>query len=306
MSSTAILGIIAVSVALLSGAFLLMYLLAPKKQGNMRSLMGGGGTMTAGARGRLSPEAAEEELERIKAATRKKTKAAKTAITLQEKYFHAGMFTELERRDFRRLRVMAPLIAAPLVAFISSYISPQFAILGAVFGVIVGIQIPFTVLNRRIRSRNEDILFYLPLVVEQIVIGVSSSLDVGPCIQRVVSMADERDSHNPVTELLKNAQLYIKSGVSMSDSLTEVAKLSGHTELKHTFMSLAQVAKHGGEITRQLQELADAVAGQRETKIESKIKKLELEATGPVGLVFVGFMVILMTGFASQVVQAFK
>ena len=75
--------------------------------------------------------------------------------------------------------------------------------------------------------------------------------------------------------------------------------------VKHAFMALSQVAKHGGEITRQLQELADAVGNQRETKIEAKIKKLELEATAPVALVFLGFLVILLIGFGVQIKNAF-
>jgi pilus assembly protein TadC len=107
-----------------------------------------------------------------------------------------------------------------------------------------------------------------------------------------------------VTELIRHAQFHVKSGVSLEDAMTEVGRLSGHTELKHAFMSLAQVAKHGGEITRQLQELADAVAMQRETKIEAKIKKLELEATGPVALVFCGFLIILLIGFGVQIQNA--
>ena len=81
--------------------------------------------------------------------------------------------------------------------------------------------------------------------------------------------------------------------------------MSGHTELKHAFLSLSQVAKHGGEITKQLQELADAVQAQREAKIEGKIKKLELEATLPVTMVFAGFMLILLVGFFIQIKGAF-
>ena len=149
-------------------------------------------------------------------------------------------------------------------------------------------------------------MYYLPLVIEQIAIGVSSSLDIGPCIQRVVTMADERDSHNAVTELIRVCQYYVRSGISLEDALNEVAKLSGHTELKHCFMSLAQVTKHGGEITRQLQELADAVSSQRETRIEGKIKQLELVATGPVALVFMAYLMILIVGFGIQVLKAFE
>jgi pilus assembly protein TadC len=149
-------------------------------------------------------------------------------------------------------------------------------------------------------------MFYLPLVIEQLVIGVSSSLDVGPCLKWIVAMADERDSHNPVTELLRYAQLYMKSGVSMEEALIEVGRLSGHTELKHVFMSLSQVAKHGGEIIRQLQELANAVAAQREARVEGKIRKLELKATGPVALVFASFMGILMVGLGTQLGGLFR
>ena len=144
-------------------------------------------------------------------------------------------------------------------------------------------------------------MFYLPLVIEQLVIGVSSSLDVGPCIKWIVAMADERDSHNPVTELLRYAQLYMKSGVSMEEALIEVGRLSGHTELKHVFMSLSQVAKHGGEIVRQLQELANAVAAQREARIEGKIRKLELKDTS-----HASFMGILMVGLGTQLGGLFR
>jgi pilus assembly protein TadC len=149
-------------------------------------------------------------------------------------------------------------------------------------------------------------MFYLPLVVEQLVIGVSSSLDIGPCIKWIVSMADERDSHNPVTELLRYAQQYMKSGASLEEALLEVGNLAGHIELNHVFMSLSQVTKHGGEITRQLQELANAVAAQREARIEGTIRKLELAATGPVALVFISFMAIFMAGLGSQMTTLLK
>jgi pilus assembly protein TadC len=117
-------------------------------------------------------------------------------------------------------------------------------------------------------------------------------------------MADERDSHNPVTELLRYAQFHIKSGVGMEEALDEIGKLSGNVDVKHTFMALAQVSKFGGEVSRQLQELADAVSAQREVKIEEKIKKLELEATAPVALVFFGYIVILLIGFGLQIITA--
>lgn len=311
MEQGVLVGIVALAAAVLSGLLLALYFMfAPKRSANLRSMMGSSGLAagTAGGygEGRARGEITDEDLERIKDAARKKSKA-KPKATLQEKFFHAGMFSLQDRQRFSQLRIIVPCITTPLLILMASFAGkPILLLLGAVFGFLIGLQIPFSILDRRIKARSEDILFFLPLVVEQIVIGVSSGLDAGPCIQRVVQMADERDSHNPVTELLKHTQTYVKSGVSMGDALVEVGRLSGHTELKHTFMSLSQVSKHGGEITRQLQELADSVAAQRETKIEAKIRKLELEATGPVGLVFLGFMLILMAGIGANVMQAFK
>ena len=138
-------------------------------------------------------------------------------------------------------------------------------------------------------------------MIEQISIGVSSSLDIGPCLMRIVQMADERDTHNPVTELLRYAQFHIKSGVGLDEALNEVGVLSGQHDLKHAFMALSQVAKFGGEISKQLQDLADSVSTQREAKVEERIKKLELDATAPVALVFFGYLVLLLIGFGLQI-----
>lgn len=294
--------------ALGSAGFLGYYFLAPRRQESFRTLMRSGRSDMGplGRQGQRQNEAqSDEDLERLKEQARASSKKKKETVSLEDRFFRAGIFTQGERAKFQRFRVVSPVVGAFLGGFGGAFAGVDFLLLGAIFGMLAGFQLPFTMLDRRAKVRSEDILYYLPLVIEQIAIGVSSSLDIGPCIQRVVSMSDERDSHNVVTELLRYAQYHVKSGVSLEDALTEIGVRSGQTELKHAFMSLAQVARHGGEITRQLQELADSVASQRETKIEAKIKKLELQATGPVGLVFLGFLMTLLIGFGLQVKDAF-
>jgi len=175
--------------------------------------------------------------------------------------------------------------------------------LGGLLGVILGVYLPLWIINKWIYVQHEDISYYLPLVIEQISIGVSSSLDIGPCLSRIIQMADERKSHNAVTELLKYSEFYVKSGVSLEDSLKEIGQASGHSELKHVLLALSQVAKFGGEISKQLQDLADAVGAQREAKIEERIRKLELKASGPVALVFIAYMILLFVGIGSQILK---
>ncbi len=300
MQTNVVIGILAMIIAVASMGILVFYFLALKKDEKIKGLLGGDAeAMTQGRRMRKGDLSAQE-VQKLKKITEKNVKR-KTVISLEEKFFQAGMFSDKEKADFKRLRLLAPLVLTPIMGIVLMPTGFDLALCGSVLGLLIGLKMPFSILERKILYRAEEIMYYLPLVIEQIAIGVSSSLDIGPCLQRVVSMADERDSHNVVTELIRHAQHFVKSGVPLEDAMFEVGKASGNTELKHAFMSLAQVAKHGGEITRQLQELADSVSSQRETKIEEKIKTLELKATGPVALVFMGFFIIFLSGFAMKI-----
>jgi Flp pilus assembly protein TadB len=308
MDSQIIIGLFLLAGALVLGVAFFYYFFAGSSSasGSMSALMGRSGS-AAERHARLRDDRDGSELEKIKELTKRKAAAKKPKASLEEKLFQAGIFSERDKRDFYRMRILAPCLSIPIGAGVGiSVFDGPMALMTAVMGLLVGLQLPKTVLDRKIQWRNEEIMFYLPLVIEQIAIGVSSSLDVGPCLQRIVQMADERDTHNPVTILIRQAQYHVKSGASLESALSEIGILSGHTELKHAFMSLSQVARHGGEITRQLQELADSVASQRETRIEAKIKKLELQATAPVGLVFLGFILILLVGFGIQMKDAFN
>lgn len=298
-------------VVLLAGAFLslglFLYFLVARPKADMRSLMVSAGPNAAmEMRRRLEEDKTGEEFERVKALVQNKHRK-KVEPTIAERMFRAGMFSDQQRKDFRRIQLLCPIVIPVIFTVLgfSTYGMSILAYLFTIMGFILGFYMPFKILDRRQAARDEEILYYLPLVIEQIAIGVSSSLDVGPCLQRIVQMADERDTHNPVTELIRYTQFHIQSGASMEEALKEVGLLAGHLELKHAFTALSQVAKFGGEVTRQLQELADAVSTQRETKIEAKIKKLELSATGPVAFVFLSFMVSLLMGFGLQVMKAF-
>ena len=239
---TLILFLVAV---LLASAFALVvwfYLVEKRRNQSIRNLMSTASQQGVGLQGTMRRQMDEDEsgdvLNRIKAETKRRAAAGKKEPTLEEKFFKAGIFTDAQKRDFRRLQIICPVVGF-LVFGVGVFIfDPSWPILyisTTVIGTISGFQLPFTILDRKAQARGEEIMFYLPLVIEQISIGVSSSLDVGPCLQRVVSMADERDSHNVVTELVRHVQFYIRSGVSMEDALTEVGKAAGHTEIEACF-----------------------------------------------------------------------
>jgi Flp pilus assembly protein TadB len=175
---------------------------------------------------------------------------------------------------------------------------------GTFAGLFVGWALPVSMLEKKIRARQEEVMYFLPLVIEQISIGVSSSLDIGPCLSMVTEMATTRDCHNPVTEMFLHVEKLMKSGLSMDESLIEVGEANGSAEIKHAFLFLAQCSKHGGEISKQLQELADSVMIQRQMFVEAKIATLPVKATGPLAAVFAGFFALLFAGLLVRIMQA--
>jgi Flp pilus assembly protein TadB len=236
----------------------------------------------------------------------KKKKSKSKEPSVEELLFMAGRLSPAERERFHRRRKLAP-IGFGFVGLLAGLMdgSLQTILLLGLVGMLLGFWLPMKVLRGWVKQQHEDLSYYLPLLIEQISIGVSSSLDIGPCLAQLVQMADERDSHNPTTDLIKYALYYVKSGVNLEQALAEIGRASGQTEFKQALLALSQVTKFGGEVSRQLQELADSVAAQREAKIEGEIRKLELKATGPVSMVFLSYVMLLGLGIAAQIMAGF-
>jgi hypothetical protein len=67
----------------------------------------------------------------------------------------------------------------------------------------------------------------------------------------------------------------MKAGMALEEALNDVGEIVGVNEVRNAFMFLGQCAKHGGEISRQLQELSESVTLARQLQIEAKITALQ-------------------------------
>lgn len=277
---------------------------APARQGDLRDLMGTSPVLER-TKKRHGVDPLDLDVDTFKKQTAKKNN--KKAEDLPRKLFRAGYFAAADRERFNRNRFISLGIISIAIPGGLAYVGASAALIavGVVLGVLVGYSVPISMLERRIRRREDEIMYFLPLVIEQVSIGVSSALDVGPCIAQIITMAHERDSHNPVTEMFVHVEKLIRSGLNLEDGLTEVAEASGMSEVKHAFMFLAQCSKHGGELSKQLQELADSVMTQRQVQIEGKIASLPVKATGPLACVFAGFFALLFAGLLVRLLSAF-
>jgi len=251
----------------------------------------------------------EETINQVKKISKKskKKKKKKNENDLSVRLFKAGYFTASDRDWFLKFRIKAfviCIVAFPLIAYYATA-NMKLSILCIAIGGLGGFVVPSFWLDKEIKRREDDVMYFLPLVIEQVSIGVSSSLDVGPCLTNIVEMAEERDSHNAVTEMIAHTSKLMRSGLSLEDALVEVADANGSMEVKHAFMFLAQCSKHGGEVSKQLQELADSVMMQRQVQVEAKITQLPVKATGPLAFVFKGYFALLFSGIAVRLMSAF-
>jgi pilus assembly protein TadC len=221
----------------------------------------------------------------------------KTRISLKERLFRAGIVSDGELKKFYLIKAFSPVVGFLIGFGIPALFFSSGA--GVGLGVVLaamGFVYPSFYLRKREKMQQEEISYYLPITIEQIAIGVSSGLDLGPCIQFLIDLADERKSHNAVSQLLKLAVQMSRQGVPFDEALLELGKASGNADLKHCFLALGQVYKHGGEVSKQLMEIAASVTAQRQIKIDEKIKKIPLKAVLVVGVILFAFILMILVG----------
>lgn len=232
---------------------------------------------------------------------------------LEEAFLRAGMISDFSREWYFSLRKKS-MLGGLLVGIFIIYrmwkpdrpLSENIGgILICLLSIYIGFKFPLLKLRKKTKERVENISYFLPVVIEQLIVGISSALDIGPTIDYVVHMAEDRGSHNPVTLMLKQVQDFTKSGDSLDSALHTVALLSRNDDIKHSFLFLSQVYKHGGDVIKQLTSLSDSVTSQREVRIDSQIKKLELKATGPVALIFVGNFGVILSCIIMELTKSF-
>ena len=155
--------------------------------------------------------------------------------------------------------------------------------------------------------------FYLPLVMEKLVMATESGLDIISAVAKVVEIEKEsvkklqksssRSEIDPVTKLLDIVLRLSNSGMQFSQSLSNVANLIDNASLKHAFIHLALAQKEGGEIIMPLRELSDATQLQYQENVEEQIAKLPVKATLPLVLTFTGLFIFSITGSSIQVLK---
>jgi len=224
----------------------------------------------------------------------KKVSSQKTSLSLAQKVFLLFAFG----------------LGCSVQAIINSSVS-----IGTVFVGGSTLSIGYLLVQRRKRSeeeqRLEDLEFFLPSVMERIVMAVQAGLDIIPSLEAVCAItkseADEReDTIDAVTVLLGEVLRLHGSGVPLERALEEVAEQVPSTAIRHAFIHLALAHRDGGELVMPLRELSDATQLYYQESVENRIAKLPVKATLPLLLTFAGLLLLFLTTPMVQVLELTK
>jgi Flp pilus assembly protein TadB len=132
--------------------------------------------------------------------------------------------------------------------------------------------------------------FYLPTVMERIVMAVGAGLDIIPALREAAGR-----SRDPVSDLIRWIVNLSESGTSVEGALELASKQNITPALKHACIHLGLAYRQGGEIVRPLKELSDATQVAYQETVEEQIAKLPVKAVLPLVLTFTGLIVCFLT-----------
>lgn len=197
---------------------------------------------------------------------------------------------ELRRRADRIRACSVGVVVCVLGRGILCGWSPGPMVLSGVIGMFAG----YLFVSRREENAKQRHLrqleFYLPSVMERIVMAVSSGLDIIPALRE-----SSRNGKDPVSQLLSKIVDLSEHGTPVEAAFETVAKETPSLSVKHAFVHLGLAHRQGGEIVRPLKELSDATQTAYQETVEEQIAKLPVKAVLPLVLTFTGLIVCFLT-----------
>lgn len=208
---------------------------------------------------------------------------------LNDRFGRAGLLDASARAAalrYRRNGVIGCLLAGLLLGM-QVGVTP--AILGAIAGSYLGL-VGYLLALRMLQNRYErELLFYLPLTMETLILLVESGLGVFPAIERIVKSGSE--TNNPVLPTLAMVCDLAERGVPFSEALEMVARETPLRALAHALLHLDISATEGGAVIPALRSLSGHGHAEWRLSVETRVRRLENLVVFPV---FVGVLGLLL------------
>lgn len=144
--------------------------------------------------------------------------------------------------------------------------------------------------RRRVSKASRHIDFHLPMVMERVVMGVSSGLDIIPALAQAA-----RNGSNEVSKSFLRIVSLAEGGSPVEQAFRTVSRETHSAPLKHALVHLSLAYQQGGEVIRPLRELSDATQLHYQDRVEEDLAKLPVKGILPLVLTFAGLIICFLT-----------
>ncbi|HUY96805.1 MAG TPA: type II secretion system F family protein [Verrucomicrobiae bacterium] len=218
------------------------------------------------------------------------------AQRVQELIAQAGRPLGLTPSTFIAIQLTGAVVGAGLMAGLA-YVLGFPAILGLIFGIVLGYIGPQYWLKRRGSKRRKQMLLALPNALDLLCITVEAGLGFDAALARVVEKFD-----NPLTQEFAQVLNEIRLGRPRAEALLDCGRRSGVDELNAFVQALVQSEQLGVGIARVLRIQSEDIRRRRRQRAEEKAQQASLKMLFPmVGCIFPTLFIVLL-GPAAAVV----
>ncbi len=245
-------------------------------------------------------EQEEESAAQVSRISKKNSKAEQ-----HENLQRAGVFDVQRRNQIILINNLVPVLLGLLIFACSIFSGFASGTVFLLVAMSMGLGAVFS--RRRVgklkKQFNRDLIFFLPIVMERIVMAVQAGLDIVPAIKTATKFVGEGESPDPVTMLLRRAIYLTESGMIFENALKEVAADVESSPLRHAFLHLAVAQKEGGILIMPLRELSDSTQLFYQESIEEEIAEMPVKATMPLICTFAGLLLCFLVPPFLQVIS---
>ena len=237
---------------------------------------------------------------------KKTQKSTRGSVDLRDEMAGMGLFESTEKKRFEKLKLLIFFIP-PCIVILVRVSFGLISLSGLVFSLVGTIALSYLAIRYIISSRTfrfkRSLEYFLPVVMERMVMAVESGLDIVPAVSTVIEMEykTNRQSIDPVTRLLGYVKDLCESGLSFEQALSEIASKFDCSALRHAFIHLGLAHKEGGALVGPLRELSDSTQLYYQETIEEEIAKMPVKATLPLLITFAGLIICFITIPLTQV-----
>lgn len=221
---------------------------------------------------------------------------------LQEKIVLAGRPWGITVGGFLALRLFSMLLLVAVGWGIGTVVglSGVRAVLGPVVGAVLGYLLPQSILSRRIRRRQKEILLGLPSALDLLTISVEAGLGFDAALARVCDKYKNALA-SEFTQVLNEVRL----GRPRLEALDELGRRNRVEELNNFVQAVIQSEQLGVGIANVLRIQSDEIRRRRRQRAEEAGQKAPLKMLFPmVGCIFPTLFIVLLGPAVLQVAHS--